>query len=190
MKWQHEDARDSGLFITDESLRILACDAGAASIVNPAQPELVAPGSPLPEQLASAWKDRHAGEGARTRTMIDFSGTKYVIRAYELRGNSGPANTGAVAIHLDRTSSDHAVYERIDQLIEEHGLTRREQQTLKCLVSGLSTTEMARQMGVAPNTAKALVRLLRVRLGVATRAEVLARVLGRQAAPSSRPRRS
>jgi DNA-binding CsgD family transcriptional regulator len=189
IKRQLEEARDSGLFITDESLRILACDAGAVSIVNPAQPQSVAPGSPLPAQLAQALNELPAAEDTRARTVFDFGGAKYVVRVYALRGNPGLANTPTLAIHLDRTDSDHALDERINELIEQHGLTPREQQTLRYLVGGLSTTEMAKRMGVAPNTAKALVRLLRVRIGASTRAEILARVLSRQTTHEPQPRR-
>jgi len=64
----------------------------------------------------------------------------------------------------------------IVKLAGQYGLTEREQQTLSGICSGLSNKELAVRMQISPNTVKAFVHIIMLKMGVATRAEIAARI--------------
>ncbi len=57
--------------------------------------------------------------------------------------------------------------------IQSFGLTRRERAVLDCLVTGQSNKEIARTLGVSPNTIKTHVSNLFSKLGVERRADAV-----------------
>ncbi|MDX2150299.1 MAG: antitoxin Xre/MbcA/ParS toxin-binding domain-containing protein [Bryobacteraceae bacterium] len=65
-------------------------------------------------------------------------------------------------------------------LARKHYLTDREQEALRGIALGLTTKEIALRMNVSPSTAKALIRLILIKMGVSSRAEVVAGLLAEQ----------
>jgi DNA-binding CsgD family transcriptional regulator len=57
-------------------------------------------------------------------------------------------------------------------------LTAREREALKGISSGLTSKEVAERMKISPNTVKVYARTVMMKLGVTTRAAVLAKILG------------
>jgi DNA-binding CsgD family transcriptional regulator len=62
-------------------------------------------------------------------------------------------------------------------LSERFGLTQREQETVKLLLQGLTSKEIAGQMGISPNTVKAFVRLVMIKMGVSTRSGIAGKIV-------------
>jgi DNA-binding CsgD family transcriptional regulator len=63
----------------------------------------------------------------------------------------------------------------------QFGLTRREQETIQLLLQGLTSKEIAERMGISPNTVKAFLRLVMVKMGVSTRSGIVGKIVGPKA---------
>ena len=55
--------------------------------------------------------------------------------------------------------------------------TEREQEALRGIAMGLTNKELAQRMNIAPNTVKTFLRLVMVKMGVARRTGVVAKLL-------------
>jgi DNA-binding CsgD family transcriptional regulator len=57
-------------------------------------------------------------------------------------------------------------------------LTSREQETVELLFEGLTSKEIADRMKISPNTVKAFLRLVMVKMGVSTRSGIIGKIAG------------
>jgi len=85
---------------------------------------------------------------------------------------------------LHRNSS---AAEAIDEVAADFRLTEREKQALSGVCLGLSSKDLAKRMNISPNTVKAFLRIIMVKMGVTTRAAVVAKILERNANAGGRP---
>ena len=76
---------------------------------------------------------------------------------------------------LERASNEAIT---IAELSERFGLTVREQETVKYLLEGLTSKEIAERMKISPNTVKAFIRLVMVKLNVSTRSGIIGKIVG------------
>ena len=80
-----------------------------------------------------------------------------------------------LALHIKReVSITDAVY----QVGVGYNLTDREQEVLIGVSAGLTSKELAQRMNISPNTVKAFLRLIMIKMGVATRAGIVGKLLG------------
>ena len=86
-------------------------------------------------------------------------------------GHSG----GLLIVILERKSNDTA---KIDEVSERFGLTAREKETVEYLLQGLTSKEIAQRMNISPNTVKAFLRLVMVKMDVSTRSGIIGRIVG------------
>jgi DNA-binding CsgD family transcriptional regulator len=56
------------------------------------------------------------------------------------------------------------------------GFTPRENQTVELLLQGLTSKEIATRLEISPNTVKAFVRLVMVKMGVTTRSGIVGKI--------------
>jgi DNA-binding CsgD family transcriptional regulator len=70
----------------------------------------------------------------------------------------------------------------IGDISQLFGLTSREQQTVKFLLEGLTSKEIAERMQISPNTVKAFIRLVMVKMNVSTRSGIIGKIVGSKAA--------
>jgi DNA-binding CsgD family transcriptional regulator len=56
--------------------------------------------------------------------------------------------------------------------------TPREKETVELLMQGLTSKEIAERLKISPNTVKAFVRLVMVKMGVTTRSAVVGKLFG------------
>jgi DNA-binding CsgD family transcriptional regulator len=173
-----------GLVLMDLSLNLIACDRGAASILNyPAKPE----SSPevaatlIPLELLELLRSRKPTDSGPLKTHIRIGLCEYVCRAYVLEGSDGIfVQQPVVALHLERDlSASDAAYE----VGTRYHLTEREMEALKGILIGLGSKEVAERMNISPNTVKAFLRLIMIKMGVTTRAGIVAKVLQNRATP-------
>jgi DNA-binding CsgD family transcriptional regulator len=64
------------------------------------------------------------------------------------------------------------------QIGQDFELTRREKETVELLIQGLTSKEIATRMQISPNTVKAFLRIVMVKMGVSTRSGILGKVIG------------
>jgi DNA-binding CsgD family transcriptional regulator len=88
-------------------------------------------------------------------------------------GNSSPG--GLLIVMLERKSNEAVT---IAELSERFNLTAREQETVKFLLEGLTSKEIAERMNISPNTVKAFIRLVMVKMNVSTRSGIIGKIVG------------
>jgi DNA-binding CsgD family transcriptional regulator len=160
----------------DLSLRVIACDRGAAAILNRAnQPKAQAGHVPrLPEELVDMLRRREFVDQAPSRGCLRIGHSEYVCRAYLVEGNGGRLTESIVALHLER---DLSASEAASETGVRYQLTGRELEALEGILMGLGNKEVAERMNISPNTVKAFLHLIMIKMGVATRAGIVAKVL-------------
>jgi DNA-binding NarL/FixJ family response regulator len=103
-------------------------------------------------------------------TMFQSGRRTYEAHAYYVNALAKGAPQIAMAILLQRRSKGPSV---LGQISERFNLTQREQQVLQHLSQGLTTKEIAQGMEISPNTVKAFVRMIMVKMGVSTRSGIV-----------------
>jgi DNA-binding CsgD family transcriptional regulator len=95
---------------------------------------------------------------------------KYVGLAIPLANWRRPPAAGAVAVVLERSgAASHGGAE----LSESFHLTEREREVVELLIQGLTNKEIAERMDISPNTVRAFIRMVMVKLGVSTRSGIV-----------------
>jgi DNA-binding CsgD family transcriptional regulator len=159
---------DVGLVLLDSSLKPLAFDQGAASILNyPNQ-------SGVPEEILRVIRSRKLTDLASIRTTFRRGKSSYLCRAYLMECQNSVWEQPMVALHLEKDSSiSDAMYEAA----AKYNLTEREQEALRGISMGLTNKELAERMSISPNTVRAFLRLIMVKMGVTTRSGIVAKIL-------------
>jgi DNA-binding CsgD family transcriptional regulator len=171
-------AREPGLVVVDGSLNFIASNAESIRILAfPERAEQIRrPDLWLINKIRAQLVHRHA----RSRTMFvkEFPSARrtYVCNSCVLgiRANGSSAKPSALVLTLERKSNGAL---NIAMLSERFGLTPREQETVKLLLRGLTSKEIAGQMGISPNTVKAFVRLVMIKMGVSTRSGIAGKIV-------------
>jgi len=110
--------------------------------------------------------------GSRERSLTFLSGRRrYVCRRFLVEALEKPA---LLAVVLERRARDTA-----DplELARRFRLTPRECETVRHLIHGLGTNEIAQRMRVTPSTVKQFVRLAMGKMGVSTRLGIVSRIV-------------
>ena len=107
-------------------------------------------------------------------TELNSSRRRYLCRAFRME-SQGKANRGpSVAVLLER--SPRALV-TLPAMCAQYQFTRREQETLELLSDEFDTKDIANSLGISVNTAKVYIRMVMAKMGVASRREILSRIL-------------
>jgi DNA-binding CsgD family transcriptional regulator len=90
-------------------------------------------------------------------------------------------------VMLERKSNEVVM---IAEIAARFGLTSREQETVQFLLEGLTSKEIAQRMKISPNTVKAFIRLVMVKMGVSTRSGIIGKIVGSRSGLESNAGRS
>lgn len=105
----------------------------------------------------------------------------YLCSSFPLSMRNGASASPPVLLLLLERKSNGGL--TLSTLAERFGLTPREQETVKLLLQGLTSKEIAKRMGISPNTVKAFVRFVMVKMGVSTRSGIAGKLVGPEADP-------
>jgi DNA-binding CsgD family transcriptional regulator len=166
-----------GLVVVDRSLNVVASNIEAIQI-------LTFPSSPGKIPNLDGWLSKRIrgglldGGSAVPFSFVDqFKSAKrtYVCRSFplNLNGNAQVPNHPALVLLLERKTNGGV---KLDEIRLRFGLTQREQETVKLLFEGLTSKEIADRMGISPNTVKAFLRLVMVKMGVSTRSGIVGKI--------------
>lgn len=63
-------------------------------------------------------------------------------------------------------------------ILEQFNLTPREVETVALLIEGLTSKQIAERMNISPNTVKAFLRIVMVKMNVSTRSGIVGKIVG------------
>ena len=98
---------------------------------------------------------------------------RYRCQAFSVKSSSADPSDATVVLF------ERGPRESIDvaQLAAAFHLTEREQEIVGFLVKGLTSKAIAARMHISPNTVKAFLRLVMVKMGVSTRAGIVGKIV-------------
>jgi DNA-binding CsgD family transcriptional regulator len=166
-----------GLIVVDTSLRVVANNGEALQILTyPEPPEKI---RHLDSWLTNKIHSELVGKQNPPTFVEAFRSARrtYLCRSFplDLRYQNGHGSGGLLIVILERKSNDTA---KIDGISERFGLTAREKETVEYLLQGLTSKEIAQRMQISPNTVKAFLRLVMVKMDVSTRSGIIGRIVG------------
>lgn len=96
----------------------------------------------------------------------------YFCREFPVEFNSNGHSAASLAVILQRGSARST---SLIHLSEKFRLTTREQEVAQFLLQGLTSKEIGMRMQISPNTVKAFLRLIMVKMGVSTRSAIISK---------------
>ena len=165
---------EAGMVLLDLSLQPIAFDSGAAAILHDSPDRNGNPDFTLPKEVLETIRSRNPNELSLVKTHFRLGKREYSCRAYLLESRIGNSTMPILALHLERDSSYN---DALNEVIAAYHLTSREQEALRGISIGLTSKELAERMSISPNTVKAFLRLIMIKMGVTTRAGIVAKLL-------------
>lgn len=174
----------------DASLGVVAYNGEALQILTyPETPEKI---RHVDTWLANKIRTDLTGRHSPTRFVEEFRSARrmYLCRSFPLdlraqahngngvHGNgvgSHPTGGGLQIVMLERRSNEAV---KLSEVSERFGLTARELETVQYLLQGFTSKEIAQRMEISPNTVKAFLRLVMVKMNVSTRSGIIGRIVG------------
>lgn len=166
---------EDGLLIMDSSLNPIAADRGATAILGVSNPGVSAQTlSLLPKELQDMLRD-HDPENLPENLQVRIGNAGYNCRTFIIYAQDSEAEQPMmVGLHFKK---DASVSNSISRVAALYHLTDREQQALEGIAAGLTSKEIAAGMDISPNTVKSFLRIIMLKMGVATRVGLVRKVL-------------
>ncbi len=107
--------------------------------------------------------------------MLRSGKRRYHCRAFSLTSVSPSSAVPITLVSMERVSHNLV---NVQHLVKQFHLTQRESQAASLLVEGLTNKEIAARMQITPNTVKAFLKLVMLKMHVSTRAGVVGKTVG------------
>ncbi len=166
---------EPGFILLDSGLNPVAFNSEALKIL--AFPESVEriqrPSLFLFDKVRGALVCNRASEGSQFVKLYKSGNRRYTCRVFNLecdRSNS----PNWTALLLERYSSSVAV---LSELSQRFDLTAREREVVEFLLQGMTSKEIANRMNISPNTVKAFLRLVMVKMDCSTRSGIVGKAM-------------
>ena len=174
----------TGVLLLDAKLRLVHLTSEAASILEYPNTTPTRESAVSIEKLLPCVRAQLPGGAAKAATAkYEFiSGRRrYSCRAFMLGGESGKARGSdsaqpSIVVLLERAFPQAP---EIAHWCESFQLTARECETVKYVLKGLTTKEIAAQMHISPKTVKSFLKLVMTKTGASNRMGIIAKVLGK-----------
>ena len=166
-----------GFLLVDASLNPVASNVEAIQILTfPNKPERIKRLETfLADKVRSGLVNRQSSEALEFVKEFKSGNRRYLCRTFQLETTVKGARP-TVALLLERNSSGGTV--ALSQICKQFDLTQREKETVELLLQGLTSKEIATRMSISPNTVKAFLRLVMVKMGVSTRSGIVGKIVG------------
>jgi DNA-binding NarL/FixJ family response regulator len=169
-------APPEGFLLLDSSMKPIFVNPAAAQIlVYPEKPETQ---RNLDSYVASRVRlilfSEQPSKGSALVAEFQSGRRTYRCRSFPVNGMANGHSHAAVAVLLERASAKSA---SLAPLFERFHLTTREQEVAQFLLHGLTSKEIGKRMQISPNTVKAFLRLIMVKMGVSTRSGIVGKAL-------------
>lgn len=169
---------DEGIIFIDANSTALALDSGAEAILHELRNDDSSDPGRLPAEILNLL-DAHAQNGSNALyTHVTAGGHEYSCRVFVVNSRIDHESPPMFALHLRREVS---VIDAVHQVGLDYHLTDREQEALIGVSMGLTSKELATRMNISPNTVKAFLRLIMIKMGASTRAGIVGKLLEQNA---------
>ncbi len=173
---------ETGLILMAPSLTPIACNWDAASILN--YPERPTANESfrlqIPEEILTDLRLRGPAGPSCIITHFMAGRRQYVCQANVLNPCSEVSQGNSVVLLLRRHAAGP---EAIHKVAAQFNLTEREREALEGVSMGLNSKQLAERMKISPNTVKSYLHLIMVKMGTATRAGIVAKILEHNRGP-------
>lgn len=166
-----------GFMLLNGSLQPIAFNAEAIQILAyPTKPEGIHHQAIfLKDKIRSSLLNHQNGSQSTFVKEYRSGGRQYVCRAFHIDCVVRENALFTTAVLLERHCSTET---ELHDLLLQFDLTPREQETVLLLVEGLTSKEIANRMKISPNTVKAFLRLVMVKMDVSTRSGIVGKIVG------------
>jgi DNA-binding CsgD family transcriptional regulator len=174
-----------GLILIDSSFTPIACNQEGATILTyPHKPNLERIDMlPVPQEILAEMREHRLPKTLFLAIPFRAGKREYICHAFPISfGHLAPTQP-VFALLLQRGSS---VSEIVSKIAAQYRLTDREQEALQGIAAGLDNRRLATRMQISPNTVKAYLHLVMVKMGVTSRAGIVARILGHNSGARSK----
>jgi DNA-binding CsgD family transcriptional regulator len=165
-----------GFLLLDSALRPVSFNAEALQVLS--YPDRLAdvrhPIRFLAERIRMTLLSERPSRESPLVTEFRSGRRQYRCRAFVVDSDAKGPSDPSVAVLLERAPFGLSPWSPV---VERLNLTRRERHVLDCLLQGLSNKEIANRMTVSPNTVKAFLRLIMMKMGVSSRSEIMAKIM-------------
>ena len=175
-----------GLLLVESSLKPIYANPEALEILSyPTNPrEIVSIERFLADKIQLVIPNTKSRYEYPVETEFVSGRRRYLCRAFTVEPQSGnnfhslPPMPQATLVLLLERSGRRPV--QVGEIVSRFHLTHREKQTLEFLLQGLTSKEIAARMQISPNTVKAFVRMLMIKMGASTRPGIVGKILDRE----------
>ncbi|MFZ1130365.1 MAG: LuxR C-terminal-related transcriptional regulator, partial [Terriglobales bacterium] len=168
---------NNGFLLLDAGLNLLASNDPALQILCfPSEAERIKqPKVFLADRVRNALLDHRSPDRPAFVKEFQSGKRRYICKSFQVDGNSRSPLQPAFAVLLER---DAAASTGLSEISEQFDLTQRERETVEFLLQGLTSKEIATRMNISPNTVKAFLRLVMVKMKVSTRSGIAGKIAG------------
>lgn len=167
---------EPAFLLLDSSLNPVAFNEEALQVL--AFPEKIErlkyPSLFLADKVRTALVNHRDSENVTFTKIYKSGGRRYTCRAFRLDCNDHTRSRYWTALLLERYSS--AIW-TLPELAQQFDLTAREREVVEFLLQGMTSKEIAARMNISPNTVKAFLRLVMVKMDVSTRSGILGKMV-------------
>ena len=169
---------NSGFLLLDAELNLIASNDPALQILCfPSEASRVKqPKVLLADRVRTSLLDQQHRDRKVFVKEVQSGRRSYICKAFQVTYNNGHASPQlAFAVLLERGAAGSMTS---TELSERFSLTERECETVDYLLQGLTSKEIAVRMKISPNTVKAFLRLVMVKMKVSTRSGIAGKITG------------
>jgi DNA-binding CsgD family transcriptional regulator len=128
----------------------------------------------IKKRLRSLLRDHFPSRGNPLLVELSSDKRRYLMRAFYLDPYGRDPSQATYGLLIERR---HHPMLDLAQVSQQYGLTGRERETMRLLLGGLTSKEIASRMRISPNTVKVFLRLIMLKMGVTTRAGIIGKIV-------------
>ena len=168
---------NSGFLLLDAGLNLIAANDPALQILSfPSRGDRIKqPKVFLADRVRTTLCHRDRGGTAFVKEFRSGR-RRYICKNFRVDCNGHYPVQPAFAVLLERDASSS--YSALAEISQQFDLTQRERETVEFLLQGLTSKEIATRMQISPNTVKAFLRLVMVKMKVSTRSGIAGKLAG------------
>jgi len=165
-----------GFLLLDAAMNPVLVNSAAAQILTfPQKPEAHKNlDSYLASKVRSALLSDGSSNGGAVVSRFQSGRRIYLCRSFQVSSMAIGHSRPSLAVLLERSSPRSA---SLNLLVDRFHLTIREQEVAQFLLQGLTSKEIGQRMQISPNTVKAFLRLIMVKMGCSTRSGIVGKAL-------------